>query len=149
MSPRPSMAAVTGAPADVGVTTAPAQVALRACAAPRCDRSFLPHGRHRHCCQDCRLGVGHSRRCNRQQRLLFRSSGLGFNVCNMPGCGLSSSGDHDTCCSTCRPSRGALHTRRCRGQLAIGGTSAPRRAASSTMDFSTRTGISSGRDYWS
>ena len=80
------------------------------------------NGRHRHCCQDCRLGLGHSRRCNKQLRLVLSSSGLGYRVCRTTGCRHSSFGDHDTCCSTCGPSLGTLHARRCRGLHTMGST---------------------------
>ena len=113
------MASVADEPPGSGFSAAPfspPRPMLAICATRGCQRAF-PAGRHRHCCRACRLGGGgsHTRRCDAVRRQLLGPGELRrIRTCETAGCQLLAFGFHSTCCSTCGPTMGNFHTRRCR-----------------------------------
>ena len=78
------------------------------CATPGCGRAVHTEGRSR-CCSGCSHGF-HSRRCDTFFRQHQRIS---VSACIVLGCDRFAGQGHVSCCSTCKHSRGTMHSDHC------------------------------------
>ena len=109
-------------------------------------------GRHSTCCSMCghvtaqqvQHGVHpHTTRCQKLQRRVRRlsQSQLPLHIddraeyCWTPGCSRASKAGYDACCSSCRLSLGACHSRRCRDNHGSAGSNPGPTTATTSADI--------------